>query len=124
MTFLGVFLKELTAVSRLLSGFFCGVCPLYLSEIPPVNLRGLSGTINALAMCIGNLLTNILGLPSILGTDSLWNVLLVLIVVPAIVHYVGLLFCVESPKYLYVTKNNRDKAKYGKRKTFKISEYN
>lgn len=96
----------------ILSGFFCGVCPLYLSEIPPIRLRGLTGTINALAMCVGNLVTNILGLPSILGKDDLWPYLLAFgLIIPALVHFVGLPFCVESPKYLFITKNNPDKAK-------------
>lgn len=97
----------------MVSGFFCGVCPLYLSEIPPLNLRGFTGTINALAMCVGNLVTNIVGLPILLGTDKLWPYLLGLIVIPAIVHFAGLPFCQESPKYLYITKNNPIEAKKG-----------
>ena len=64
-------------------------------------------------MCIGNLVTNILGLPSVLGSDSLWPLLLALIVIPAVVHIVGLPFCVESPKYLYIIKDDQQKAKEG-----------
>jgi SP family facilitated glucose transporter-like MFS transporter 1 len=71
------------------------------------------GTINALAMCVGNLVTNIFGLPSVLGRDNTWPYLLALIIIPAAVHYVGLPFCVESPKYLFITKDNPEKAKEG-----------
>ena len=94
---------------------------MYLSEIPPLNLRGFTGTINALAMCVGNLVTNIVGLPLLLGTDKLWPYLLGLILVPAIVHFIGLPFCVESPKYLFITKNKPIEAKKGNKKfLFKI----
>ncbi|CAF0739741.1 unnamed protein product [Brachionus calyciflorus] len=106
---------EILIIGRVLtgfiSGFFCGVCPLYLSEIPPLNLRGFTGAINALAMCIGNLVTNIFGLPILLGTDKLWPYLLGLIIIPAVVHFIGLPFCLESPKYLFITKNKPEEAK-------------
>ena len=83
---------------------------MYLSEIPPQNIRGLTGTINALAMCIGNLITNIFGLPILLGRDNLWPFLLGIRLVPSLVHIIGLPFCIESPKHLYITKNQNQKA--------------
>lgn len=106
------------------SGFFCGVCPIYLSEIAPISTRGLIGTVNALAMCIGNLVTNILGLPTVLGSDTLWPLLLALIVIPAAVHVVGLPFCVESPKYLYIVKRDESKAKQGNYFNLIICDHN
>lgn len=96
------------------SGFFCGVGPLYLSELPPENLRGLLGTINALAICAGALLSNVLGLPSVLGSSTLWPYLLSFMFIPVIVHLVGLPFCIESPKYLYITKKQPEKAQAGR----------
>jgi hypothetical protein len=74
------------------------------------NLRGSIGTINALAMCLGNLITNILGLPVLLGSDKLWPFLLGLRFFPAIVHIIGLITCIESPKHLFLTKNDEEKA--------------
>ena len=48
-------------VTGLFSGLFSGVLPLYLSELPPMNLRGLAGTMNQLTIVIGILVTNIFG---------------------------------------------------------------
>ena len=62
-------------------------------------------------MCLGNLITNVMGLPQLLGTDSSWPYLLGIMFIPAVVHIVGLPFCVDSPKYLYITRNKPDKAK-------------
>jgi SP family facilitated glucose transporter-like MFS transporter 1 len=90
------------------------VGPLYLSELPPENLRGFLGTINALAICAGCLLTNIFGLPSVLGSEERWPYLLSLILIPALIHICGLWFCIDSPKYLYITKNDPQSARKGK----------
>lgn len=48
---------------------------MYLSEISPTHLRGAIGTIYQLVIVISILLSNILGLPELLGTESLWPVL-------------------------------------------------
>lgn len=85
-----------------------------MSEIPPQNLRGFVGTVNGLAMCVGNLVTNIIGLPEILGSDKLWPYLLGFIILPALVHIFGLPFCIESPKYLFLTKNKPSEARLGR----------
>jgi hypothetical protein len=37
-----------------------------------LNLKGLIGTINALSICVGALLANVLGIPEILGSETLW----------------------------------------------------
>jgi sugar porter (SP) family MFS transporter len=107
---------EILIVTRFLtgflSGFFCGVCPLYLSELSPLNLGGFIGTINALAICFGNLTANIFGLPQILGTLNSFPYLLgVLPLILSLVHLVGLPFCVESPKYLFITKDRLNEAR-------------
>lgn len=62
-------------LSGIYSGLFCGVVPLYLSEIAPVNLRGLAGTLNQLFLVVGILMSNIAGLKQIFGTEYLWPVL-------------------------------------------------
>ncbi len=85
-----------------------------MSELPPVNLRGLTGTINALAICAGCLAANIFGLPIILGNETKWPYLLSFIFLFALVHLVGLPFCIESPKYLYITRNKPLEARKGK----------
>lgn len=49
---------------------------MYISEIAPLNLRGGLGTVNQLAVTIGLLLSEILGIKQILGTDEGWPLLL------------------------------------------------
>lgn len=50
--------------------------PMYISEIAPLNLRGGLGTVNQLAVTIGLLISQILGIEQILGTDDGWPLLL------------------------------------------------
>ncbi len=49
---------------------------MYVSEIAPLTLRGGLGTVNQLGVTIGILLSQILGIEEILGTDDGWPVLL------------------------------------------------
>ena len=84
-----------------------------MSEIAPQNLRGLLGTVNALAICVGNLVANVIGLPELLGGDRLWPYLMGLMLIPCFVHLIGLPFCSPSPKYLFITKSDKHKTKQG-----------
>ncbi len=105
-------------ISRFVAGLFCGlfsgIAPLYLSELPPQNWRGFSGVIFQLFITIGLLITNICGLPKLLGTADLWPYLATLTVVPAILHVACAFFFVESPKYLYLNRGDSDGARAGK----------
>lgn len=49
---------------------------MYVSEIAPLNLRGALGTVNQLAVTIGLLVSQILGIEQLLGTEEHWPVLL------------------------------------------------
>jgi len=49
---------------------------MYVSEIAPLNLRGALGTVNQLAVTIGLLVSQILGIEQLLGTKEHWHVLL------------------------------------------------
>ena len=105
---------ETLIVARFFSGLFCGlftgILPLYLTEIPPINLRGLSGTLNQLILVLGILITNIFGIKDILGTNERWPILVGIMLIPALAH-IGLFFASESPKYLYITKNQPEEAR-------------
>ena len=46
---------------------------LYLTEIPPINLRGLTGTLTQLSVVVGILLSNIFGLKEIFGLFIFFN---------------------------------------------------
>lgn len=84
---------------------------MYISEIAPLNLRGGLGTVNQLAVTIGLLLSQILGVEQFLGTNDGWPVLLGLAVCPAVLQLVLLPICPESPRYLLITKQWEEEAR-------------
>lgn len=122
------------------SGLNAGLAPLYLTEISPVRLRGAVsyqkilfdsedslnpnliliqrplqvGTVYQLGITISILLSQILGLESVLGTKEHWPLLLALTIVPTIVQLFVLPFCPEAPKYLLVSKGKELEAQKGK----------
>ena len=59
-----------------MAGLSTGVAPLYTSEIAPVRMRGAVGTLNQLAATLGILISQVLGLPQLLGTAGNWPYLL------------------------------------------------
>lgn len=71
---------ELLVLGRLIMGYNCGLSttlvPMYLLEISPISLRGGLGTVSQLGVTVGMLLSQILGLPIILGTKDGWPYLL------------------------------------------------
>ena len=99
-------------IGGIYSGLFTGITPLYLEEISPKNLRGITGTINHLFIVIGVLMANVLGLDFMLGTKHLWPVLVGFILVPFSVHLL-LIWAVESPKYLLINRFDKEAAKEG-----------
>uniref|UniRef100_A0A0K8TFG6 Major facilitator superfamily (MFS) profile domain-containing protein n=2 Tax=Lygus hesperus TaxID=30085 RepID=A0A0K8TFG6_LYGHE len=70
---------EMLLFGRFIIGVNCGLntslVPMYISEIAPLNLRGGLGTVNQLAVTTGMLISQILGIDEILGTDDGWPVL-------------------------------------------------
>jgi SP family facilitated glucose transporter-like MFS transporter 1 len=95
------------------TGLNTSLVPMYISEIAPLNLRGGLGTINQLAVTIGLLLSQVLGIEQILGTNDGWPVLLGLAVCPAILQLILLPICPESPRYLLITKQWEEEARKG-----------
>ena len=86
---------------------------MYLTEISPANLRGSVGTIYQLVITISIVVSQVLGLPQLLGTESLWPVLFAVIVVPAIFMVVTLPFCPESPKHILIIQKKDVAAQNG-----------
>ncbi|XP_071450965.1 solute carrier family 2, facilitated glucose transporter member 1-like isoform X2 [Hetaerina americana] len=82
------------------SGLNAGLAPMYLAEISPVHLRGAVGTVYQLVITISILISQVLGLESVLGTETAWPVLLAITAVPAVFQLATLPLCPESPKYI------------------------
>ncbi|XP_046976149.1 solute carrier family 2, facilitated glucose transporter member 1-like [Vanessa cardui] len=100
--------SEMLIVGRLIiginSGLNAGLTPMYLAEISPVSLRGSIGTVYQLVITITILLSQVLGLESVLGTDGGWPLLLALAAIPALIQCCTLPLCPESPKFLLLNK--------------------
>ncbi|KAL7990990.1 hypothetical protein Chor_014420 [Crotalus horridus] len=83
-------------------GLSSGLAPLYVGEIAPTALRGALGTLNQLAVVIGILISQVLGLDILLGTQKCWPLLLSLSGGAAVLQIFLLLICPESPRYMYI----------------------
>ncbi|KAI6207162.1 MFS domain-containing protein [Aphelenchoides besseyi] len=81
------------------AGIASGLVPLYLTELSPIRLRGAFGSLPQLVVTISILISQIVGLPQIFGTATLWPIIFALILIPAILQVIGLMFISESPKY-------------------------
>lgn len=92
-------------------GLNTSLVPMYVSEIAPLNLRGGLGTVNQLAVTVGLLLSQVLGIEQILGTNDGWPLLLGLAVCPALLQLILLPICPESPRYLLITKQWEEEAR-------------
>jgi len=105
---------ELVIVGRFIIGINCGLnaglAPMYLSEISPVHLRGAVGTVYQLVVTISILVSQIFGMESLLGTETLWPILLAMTAAPAVFQLLTLPFCPESPKFILITKGKEIEA--------------
>lgn len=68
--------QSLALVIARIAGLNTSLVPMYISEIAPLNLRGGLGTVNQLAVTVGILFSQILGIQEILGTEDGWPLLL------------------------------------------------
>ncbi|KAG5835297.1 solute carrier family 2, facilitated glucose transporter member 1-like [Anguilla anguilla] len=95
----------------LYSGLSTGFVPMYVGEISPTALRGAMGTLHQLGVVLGILFAQILGMESIMGSPTLWPLLLGFTFVPALVQCALLPFCPESPRFLLIIRNQESQAK-------------
>nr|XP_057912553.1 solute carrier family 2, facilitated glucose transporter member 2 isoform X2 [Doryrhamphus excisus] len=100
---------------RAIMGFYCGLSsglvPMYIGEIAPKAYRGALGTLHQLAIVVGILISQVLGLDFILGNDDMWPLLLGLSGAPAVLQSLLLPLCPESPRYLYILLGREQEAK-------------
>jgi len=106
---------EMLMAGRFLAGLSAGAgctyVPVYLTEIAPTKYRGALGTMHQLALTIGILMAQILSLPAIWGNEENWPILVGFVLVPALLSLIMIPFCVESPRFLYIQKNNTEAAR-------------
>ncbi|CAM2097462.1 unnamed protein product [Caretta caretta] len=97
---------EALIVGCFLTGLFCGLnmtlIPLYIQEICPTRLHGAFSTMNQLSQTVGIFIGQIVSLENALGTSQCWPVMLSLSALPAILQYLTLPFCPESPRYFLI----------------------
>ncbi|WKX94713.1 hypothetical protein Q1695_011743 [Nippostrongylus brasiliensis] len=108
---LGVY--PMIVLGRLFIGFYCGltcIVPMYLAETSPTNLRGMLGSLHQLLVTISILVSQIFGLPYILGNTERWPLIFAFTVVPAVLQVITLPLIPESPKYTLCVRGQQEKA--------------
>eukprot|EP00834_Sanchytrium_tribonematis_P003819 NODE_162_length_14959_cov_1.379610.p2 type:complete len:445 gc:universal NODE_162_length_14959_cov_1.379610:10989-9655(-) len=97
-------------IGRFLVGLGSGIAifnaPIYISEISPLELQGILGTLTQLAVNLGIFATAFLGY-----LIHNWRLILAAPIFVCIIQCISLYHCPESPKYLYMkSKSNRLKS--------------
>ncbi|XP_006819906.1 solute carrier family 2, facilitated glucose transporter member 1-like [Saccoglossus kowalevskii] len=105
---------ELLIMGRIIIGFYAGVAitivPLFLAEISPKSIRGAVGVNHQLAITVGILIAQVLGL-YVLDDEDNWYILLSLTGVLGAIEIFLLPFCPESPRWLLIIDRNETAAK-------------
>lgn len=86
---------------------------MYLTEIAPVNIRGAMGVLHQLALTIGILVSQLIGLRQVLGGAATWPYLLAGSVIPFILSCCVLPFYPDSPRWLLVKRGDEESAVSG-----------
>nr|XP_028596581.1 solute carrier family 2, facilitated glucose transporter member 5-like [Podarcis muralis] len=106
---------EYTIFSRLVtgmcSGMFSCIVPLYLGEISPRNMRGSIMTVPMIFVTIGVMVSQILSLQELLGTEKGWPLLLCFTGILAVFQVIVLPSFPESPRFLLIQRNDEVKAR-------------
>ena len=105
---------ELFLAGRLFVGLSGGLAtsllPTYMTEVAPIKLRGAVGVLCQLGITCGVLLGQIAGLDSVLGTERHWNLMLAAFFPLCVIALAFTFILPESPKYLFVVKDEREAA--------------
>ena len=101
-------------VMRFAAGIGVGMasmlCPMYIAEISPAEVRGRNVAINQLTVVIGILITNLVNyFLADTGPDA-WRWMFGLGVVPSLVFLIGVIWLPESPRWL-IKSGQQQKAK-------------
>ncbi|KAG7309705.1 hypothetical protein JYU34_004198 [Plutella xylostella] len=106
---------EMLIIGRFLIGINCGFAttasPTYVSEVSPLRLRGAFGTVNQLAVAVGLVGGQVLGIDVLLGSAEGWPWLLALALLPAGAQCLMMPFAPESPRFLLLSIRDEEKAR-------------
>ncbi|XP_074269030.1 putative plastidic glucose transporter 2 [Silene latifolia] len=95
---------QVMLLGRLMVGVGMGLGPpvasLYVTEISPAFVRGTYGSFIQIATCLGLMGALVVGIPSKDVTDW-WRMCFWLSIIPATILALGMVFCAESPQWLY-----------------------
>ncbi|MCD7457305.1 hypothetical protein HAX54_034832 [Datura stramonium] len=89
---------------RFLVGLGLGVGPpvasLYIAEVSPAHVRGTNGSLIQIATCLGLMAALVMGIP-VKNIVGWWRVCFWVSTIPAAILALAMMFCVESPHWLY-----------------------
>lgn len=86
---------------------------MYMTEIAPLRLRGAVGVLCQLGITCGVFLGQIAGLDTMLGTEENWHIMLAGFSLLCAIALFLTFALPESPKYLYIIKEQQSKALKG-----------
>jgi hypothetical protein len=89
---------------------------MYLTEVSPSNLRGSIGSLHQLFVTIAILVSQILGLPYLFGTERLWPLMFAFTILPCAFQLAVFPFCPESPKYTLIGLGDARQAEHDLRR--------
>ncbi|KAK6944959.1 Major facilitator, sugar transporter-like [Dillenia turbinata] len=91
-------------LGRFLVGTGLGLGPtvasLYVAEVSPASVRGTYGSFIQIATCLGILSSLLIGIP-VKEIAGWWRVCFWMSIIPAAILAVAMMFCAESPHWLY-----------------------
>ena len=119
-------MPALLYVGRFIIGINCGItiglASMYLTEIAPRDVRGIIGACHQLAVTIGIVVGNIITLDSLLNKANLWSIAQALTAVPAFIGLCLLPLCPESPRFLFLKKNDEEGSKKAFQQVNKVED--
>ncbi|NXL94962.1 GTR5 protein, partial [Alectura lathami] len=106
---------EMILIGRFLCGVSAGIStPLhhqYVGEVSPKKLRGFANSTASFFWSLGKAVGQIAGQRELLGSRSLWPMLMASCGIPALVQLITLPFYPESPPYLLMHKGDQEGCK-------------
>ncbi|XP_071723691.1 probable plastidic glucose transporter 2 [Rutidosis leptorrhynchoides] len=98
-------------VGRFLVGIGLGIGPsvasLYITEVSPSSVRGTYGSFIQISTCLGLMGALLIGIP-VKSIPGWWRMCFWLSTIPAIVLAIAMMFCAESPHWLYKSGRNAE----------------